>query len=471
MWSTYLLWGWLFLLPVDSYDRFEKPCAFLGDLKGNPHVECGQITVPEDHLSNEGTIHITYVVLKAKNPQGAHPLIYFTGGPGGATLTKDALRRWFDSPFRENRDLVLFDQRGINHSSALPNMERDIFEVMASDADINKEQHLVAQVMQRYQQKTEDQGINVANYNSFQNAHDVGALMKHLSYERYNLMGGSYGTRLARVVQDLYPQFVHSVVLNSPNPLGDDFLISRLQSFSLALSRIFDYCEQQPECRAQYPDLRTDYIEAIQALKNQPYTVSINDQSFVVNAQDAIYLLRRALYGTNSRSTAPALIQAFKNRTPEAIEDVLSMELDLIGAYNSTMWISVERHEMFNPKFVAAVVDSVYTTLPLFPEKLGMFTSIYLELEDWHQNLLPLDQRTFKPSAIPTLIFVNRYDPVTPPINGKIMQEQLSNSQLFVMDEGGHGGGDLSCRLKVISDFMDAPNDILDTSCLNLYHE
>ncbi len=471
MWSVHLILVWLSWFSLGSVEQPSKPCSFLGEFQGNPSIECGQIEVPEDHHSPQGTIQITYVVLKAKDPQGAHPLIYFTGGPGGATLTAGSLRNWYENPLRENRDLVLFDQRGINHSSALPNMEGDIFEIMASDADIDEERQQMAHIMRQYKQKAKDQGMDLANYNSFQNAHDVGALMRHLGYKQYNLMGGSYGTRLARVVQDLYPEYVHSVILNSPNPLGDDFLVSRLKSYSLALSRIFEYCDQQPHCKEQYPTLSADYVEAVEVLKEEPYTVTIQDRPFIVNAQDAVYLLRRALYGTGSRKTAPALIQAFKNRTSEAIEDVLSMELDLIGDYNSTMWISVERHEMFNPEYVSEVVDSVYKTLPWFPEKLGVFTSIYLELEDWHDNLLPMDQRTFKPSDIPTLIFANRYDPVTPPINGKIMLEQLSQAQLFVMDEGGHGGGDWECRLKVMTNFMKAPHEMLDTSCLNLYHE
>ncbi len=472
MWSLLpliALFHWLSLNPTHT----DKPCAFLGDLKGDPRVECGQLQVPENHDQPEGRqIQITYVVLKAETIQeNSGPVIYFTGGPGGAALGPNALKQWMQSPTLKTRDLVIFDQRGINYSSALPNMEQDIFQVQAADANIDQEQRLLGEIMKKYRKKAKDQGINLADYNSFQNARDVGKLMSHLGYDKYNLIGGSYGTRLARIVQDMFPDKINSVILNSPSPLGDDFLISRINSYALALGRIFQYCQDQEECRQQYPNLQDDYYQAINALKANPFTVTIKDQEFVVNAQDATYLLRRSLYGNNSRSKAPELIEAFLNREAGPIQEVLNMELALIDGYNSTMWISVERYEMFDPSYTPEDVDSTYNHTALFPERLGVFTSLYLEGKNWHKAELPVEERTFNTSDIPTLIFVNQYDPVTPPINGKIMQKQLTRAQLFIMDEGGHGGGDFQCRFKVMENFMEAPFGTLDTSCLNLFSE
>ncbi len=67
----------------------------------------------------------------------------------------------------------------------------------------------------------------------------------------------------------------------------------------------------------------------------------------------------------------------------------------------------------------------------------------------------------------PTLITVNQFDPVTPPENGHIMMERLTNGQLYILDEGGHGGGDVDCRNSVMISFMNDPNGNLDASCLN----
>jgi hypothetical protein len=47
--------------------------------------------------------------------------------------------------------------------------------------------------------------------------------------------------------------------------------------------------------------------------------------------------------------------------------------------------------------------------------------------------------------------------------------KSLSNGQLLILDEGGHGGGDYECQDKVMIDFMDGPGEALDTSCLNIF--
>ena len=65
---------------------------------------------------------------------------------------------------------------------------------------------------------------------------------------------------------------------------------------------------------------------------------------------------------------------------------------------------------------------------------------------------------------------VNQYDPVTPPKYGHLMMETLSNAQLFIFDEAGHGGGDIDCRNKLMTQFMDSPNSELDVSCLILHY-
>jgi pimeloyl-ACP methyl ester carboxylesterase len=90
---------------------------------------------------------------------------------------------------------------------------------------------------------------------------------------------------------------------------------------------------------------------------------------------------------------------------------------------------------------------------------------------DWHSGHMPLEERHFQDSDIPSLIFVNRYDPVTPPENGRLFQERLSQGTLLILDEGGHGGGNQDCKDQVIVSFMDHPEKPLDVSCLNVYRE
>lgn len=446
-------------------------CQVIEGLKGGKKLNICKIKVPENHDQPEGKqIELSYTVLKSKDKNAnEYPMMYFTGGPGGSALITGRISRWLDHPIREKRDIILLDQRGIGYSSAIPNMYQELQDIIGQDANSLEEEIMVSKLMAEYKQKCKAEGIELKYYNTFQNARDIGILMKHLGYEKYNLYGGSYGTRLARVVQDMFPERLNAVILNSPAPLSGDMLLDRLKSYTLALERVFDFCENDKDCSAQYPNLREDYFIAINQLEENPLELTIDQKPYYINAQDGIYYLRRKLYNNDARTAIPALIQAYKHRETQLVASLASVEFR--PTYNFAMWLAVERYEQFDAENTDAMIDSTYQSMPLFPAQLGFFTAMYKASRNWHKANLSKEKRTFSPSDIPTIIMVNQYDPVTPPEYGHIFMQTLSKGQLFILDEGGHGGGNTACRNQVMIDFMDDPHAELDISCLNLYEE
>ncbi len=443
-------------------------------LTGHENVNAGILLVPENHANPDGRkIGIAYAVLQRRNiASREYPLILFSGGPGESSLNQGLVDFLFSHPFLEDRDFILFDQRGIGYSSPLPDMSMDTFLVMASDADVPRERMLMDSVIRKYQELCTGRNIDPQYYNTDQNARDVGMLFKHLGYEKYNLFGGSYGTRLARVVQDEFPNLVNASILDSPSPLSGDFLINRLESYNLSLKRIFDYCDNTPECREKYPDLKGNYFKTIAGLTENPIKTSVNDTiDFVINAQDGIYLLRRLLYMGNAREKAPEMIMAMQKGSGEIIQEVLGFEWEITGAINMSMLLSVEKFENFNPGNTDAVIAETYEKYPLIPVTLGYFDAIYRAGQHWHHASMPLEERKFGKSDTPTLIFVNRYDPVTPPENGRLFLKDLPKGHLLILDEGGHGQGNQQCKERVILDFIAAPDSLPDVSCLNVYQE
>jgi len=447
------------------------PCTFIEGLDSTDELRCGAILVPENHDSPAGKkIEITYVVVQSKDTETREsPMIYLSGGPGGSSISSGRINNWLNSPLREKRDIILLDQRGIGYSSALPNINEEIYDIFGKNINEDEELAMMQELVSSYRAKCEAENIQLQHYNSFQNAKDVGMLMKHLAYGKYNIYGVSYGTRLARVVQEFYPDLLNSVILNSPNPIKGDFLIDRIKSYSLALRRVFDYCKNNSECNSAYPALQDEYLKTINSLKEAPLELEIGGIPYFVNAQDGVYFIRRKLYANDSRSGVPSLIRELQNGGGPILTGIIQNEFG--PGYNYPMWLSVERHEMFNPENTQEVIDATYKALPLLPAKLALFTPSYLAMKDLHGATLSEEMKDFKNSSVPTMITVNQFDPVTPPENGKIMMERLSNGLLFIMDEGGHGGGDVECRNKVMTAFMDDPKAKLDTSCLNLYEE
>lgn len=466
---------WLFVLSFSLSNLFASSddCSFIPDLKEKNGLKCGYLEVPENHGRPEGKkITIAYAIVRSvAEKTSPDAMIFLSGGPGSRSIDANFIGVLKNSEISKKRDIVIFDQRGIGLSSPLPDIGKDVFNAMAADTDVNGERRLVAKTLREYRKKASLAGIELGNYNTFQSARDVGSLMEALGYKKFNLFGISYGTRLARTIQGLYPEKINAVILDSPNKMSDDFLIHRMQSYSAAAEKVFKACIKNKDCERRFPDLREDYVKAVRSLKKNPMPVKDEDSVFYLNPQDAVYFLRRQLYRNDALNRFPEFVDALKFRKEDMIRDAVSAEKTDVsnGGFNSSMFLAVSVYESMDDGNTNRVIDGWYKKLPHFPAQLGFFTSLYLEGMNWHGKRLPVERRTFKRSAVPTIIFVNQYDPVTPPENGKLFQKQLDSSHLFVIDEAGHSGGDFDCKMRVMVQFMDSPKTVPDASCLKLF--
>src|SRR6476619_6954989 len=123
----------LLLLSVGSAfaaPRLERErCAFKAP-RGDK-IECYTLAVPENRANPKSVeVRLKVVVLKAKRPLSADPLVYLAGGPGDAPLVAstagaDPLAEgdwWNDTAaVRRRRDVIIVSQRGAGGSE--PNTE------------------------------------------------------------------------------------------------------------------------------------------------------------------------------------------------------------------------------------------------------------------------------------------------------------------------------------------------------------
>ncbi len=454
------------LLSLNTLLAQVNSCDFLKK-ELDKDIQCGYMVVPENHeLPHGKKIKIAYAILKSRDKSTKEfPAILLNGGPGAQALS--IIERWVSNPMRNTRDLIVFDQRGIGFSSPLPNPDVGIFKILAGNFNEKQEYILMRDTLARYKQKCINNKLALECYITSQSAADVNALMENLNYKQYVLYGESYGTRLARTVMDKFPKRINCVIADAPAILEDDFLSLRIKNYSDGLEKIFRYCENDPHCKEKNPTIRNDYVDGVAALVKTPIELNIGGKSFFVNPQDALFMLRYQLYAPNSKTSVPAFIKALKERDTNNLNESQQFLQGFVNSLNLSLFISTGRNEEYDAKRTDNYFDSLYSTLPNVPAKLGFFTSLYKASSDWHTKVLTTEEKKLKQSAIPTLIFVNKYDPVTPPKNGFIFKETLPNAKLFVLDLQGHGvTGD--CATQVMIDFMSNPKGKINTSCLPL---
>lgn len=273
----------------------QRPCETynpsIGESEGESY-SCGVMIVPQDRRQPYGAqLEINYAVLSStgESPR-SDPIVLLSGGPGNSALYPDAfaeMAQRFDA-MRQDRDIILFDQRGVGASSS----QLDCTVVPPPD-----ESHR-ADLSARYLAETGmdtiaednfqaecvlglwDQGIELSNFTSSTSAADtvdlLRALQEEYGYIDFDLYAISYGTWLAETVARDFPRepLIRTLILDSvwPRPKSEyiaDFYISKYGM----LEHLFAACAADPDCDHTFPDLRQRFLSLVEDLDATPLTL------------------------------------------------------------------------------------------------------------------------------------------------------------------------------------------------------
>lgn len=182
-------------------------------------LECGVLLLPQSAAGSDTdkdlTVTLPVVRLRPATAVSTTPVIYLHGGPGGGVVQRLArvlTAPWAVETFTPDREWVFFDQRGAGAATPL----LDCGELSLTDAGIARDSDLLA--FGRCVSQLKASGVDFGQYNSVRIADDIQALRKALKFERFDLFGVSYGTRVALAVAQHRPDGLRAMVLDSPYP-------------------------------------------------------------------------------------------------------------------------------------------------------------------------------------------------------------------------------------------------------------
>ncbi|MEX0289537.1 MAG: hypothetical protein AB3N14_10550, partial [Flavobacteriaceae bacterium] len=159
----------ILLLGCNLSKKGEGNIAFNKD-KNNDLVVSGLLEVPENRtIKNGKTIQLAYTVLKARgeNPE-KDPILYLQGGPGGPTLAMRPF--WENNVLREDRDIVLMDQRGTGQSNAVcEDLGEDLVKILAMDLTPEGEYLEILKILNGCRKQVEARNMDLSGYNSREN--------------------------------------------------------------------------------------------------------------------------------------------------------------------------------------------------------------------------------------------------------------------------------------------------------------
>ncbi len=428
---------------------------------------CTDFPVPENRADpHSRTIKLKLAVLRASAQVASKDMLTFlAGGPGQAATDSASQIAAMLKPLLAHRDVLLLDQRGTGGSNALTCKDSDDAVTLDSDStfDAGKLRNAAADCLKQLAGRADPR-----YYTTTIAAEDLEAVRKALGSPQFDLVGVSYGTRMAQQYLLRYPHAVRSVVLDSVVPnslaLGEDFA----RNLDDALKAQFARCTAEPACKQQFGDPDQTLYQLRDALRANPHEVSFRDpQSYrtvkrVLNEDALASVVRMFAYTPATAALLPLSIDAAAHGDVGPLlgqAKILSNDLsELMGSGMQYSVICSEDADLLVPRPQDAqtilgtrMVDALKAVCSVWPKGVRP--------ADFHQPL-----QTDKP----VLLLAGQYDPVTPPRYAEDVAKGLPNARVLLLKGQAHSVMAVGCTPQLVQRFVEQLDPkTLDAKCLD----
>ena len=429
-----------------------------------PPARCASLAVFENRATKRGRlIPLRIVVLRsAAANREPDPVFYLAGGPGQAAT--ELLRgRW--GGLRAARDLVFVDQRGTGGSNALT------CEFYGPPGDVQSyfDQFLPPAKVRACREQL-DRAADLVQYTTANAADDLDDVRAALGYDRINLIGGSYGTRLAMEYVRRHEPRVRSVILAGAVATTSHMPETFGRRAQRALDALLAECDADPPCRGAFPNIREEARTVFQRVSAAPVRAAVSHPLGVLTAEVTLTrdniaeAVRYMTYSSRDAGRVPLYLHSAYEGNYAPIAGFLRRYRG-DGSFDG-LYLSVTCTE--DVPFVSA--DAEREDEPTY---LGTYRlrEQRAACADWRRGDAPEWLNRPVASNVPVLLISGALDPVTPPDEAAAVAAHLTRALHVTVPFGGHGYGGLSgieCVDRLRHDFIARGSaEGLDTQCVS----
>ena len=447
-----------------------QPCTLSSNSGGaaNVSAQCASFEVAEDRGNAGGRrIQLALAWLPASEEAAAtaDPVVFFAGGPG-----QSALRTWpaLDPAFaqvRRQRHVLLVDQRGTGGSNLLQCLPP---EQVHSSGELARDMEAVAALAARCAEDAA-RHADPRFYTTTDAVADLEEVRQALGVDQFNLVGVSYGTRMAQQYAAAHPRYVRSLVLDgvAPNDLvvGGEFA----RTFEEALALQSQQCQQSAQCTQRFPvDARSRLGELVQRLKAAPVQVEYRDpataelRTTTVSADTVTGVAFMFSYLPQTAALLPLVLDEAVQGRYEPLASLYQLMGRSVGdsMARGMQWSVVCAEDADRVDGSGADAGTL-----LGPELARMF---FAACSAWPHGQRPEGFTAPLRSDIPALLLSGELDPVTPPRFGEQVLQGLGKGRHLVLKGQGHGNLGSGCMPRLLAQFVEAADaQALDTACLD----
>jgi pimeloyl-ACP methyl ester carboxylesterase len=446
--------------PAHPYRAKLQPCTAQRDGEDVDGF-CGQYQVWENRAAKTGRkITLKVLVLPALGPDPKpDPIVGLGGGPGQPA---SELTWMMSTEARQDRDFLFVDQRGTGEPDQLTCL-------LGEPGDL---QSLFTQLfpVDAVRRCREELGkkYDLTQYTTAGGADDLDEVRAWLGYDKLNLAGYSYGTRMAQVYLKRHPGSVRTVTLWGSLPMDEALPISHAAAGQRSLDLLFELCEQDAACNAKFP-VRKDFQAVMARLDAAPVEVEAphpetgKPTKVRLPREVVAETIRSLLYDARRSAALPLAFHEAAAGDWKRLGEMLVAQ-----RYGSVVWLT--QGLFFS---VTCAEDMPYIT----EEMIAARTAGSFLRDDrvrrqkaacdlWPRAAVEPGHREAARTDVPVLAINGRFDPVTPPEMGRRAIASYSHSLFLEVPYESHAiSGD--CPVGIAETFIDRGSlQGLDTSCL-----
>jgi pimeloyl-ACP methyl ester carboxylesterase len=440
-----------------------EPCTLAApNSPGTVAAFCGRLPVAEDRAAPAGRrieLAVALVPSRARRPL-PDPVFMLAGGPGQSALEAFPSAAAAFRDVLRDRNVVLVDQRGTGGSHRLACPAPDA----SSGADALGDPAAARKFAEACLAGLD---ADPRFYTTSDAVLDLEAVREAIGAAQVNLVGVSYGTRVALEYLRRHPQRTRSVVLDGIVPPGLALGADHARNLERALDAHFAICEADPTCRKLYGSPRARLAALLEELRRAPRTVRFRDPLSDAGREELLTpdavagVVRLYAYVPQLAAMLPRSLAEATAGRPEVLMAQAAMIQDLVGEQITFgMQLSVICAEDADRLRVdPADADTLLGT--------AFVASVLAQCEVWPRGSRPADFNDPVQSDRPVLLLSGELDPVTPPRYGEAVVRHLPNGRHLVAPGQGHNVFGNGCAPQLMGRFIAAADaQALDASCL-----
>ena len=345
-------------------------------------------------------------------------------------------RRQVDGWLRDDRDVILVDQRGTGSSNALtvhePGTDADLQSYFTSYFEPRRYLDALPGILER---------ADPWLYTTNNAVDDFDELREALGYDRVNLRGGSYGTRSAQIWMRRHPDSIRTATLQGVQSISYLNPLPHARMAQRSLDLIFDEVEADERYAAAFPDLRANFWSTLARFDEGPVEVTLphpktGEPTAIRFDRNAFAeAVRLQLYSIPANRHLPRLLQqAHAGDFTELAQARLDSERSLRGAIAWGTLLAVTGSEdapRMDRDTIEAWCEGTFLGDTRVTEQLAA-------IDIWPCGEVADDFGAPITADVPTLLWSGTHDPSTAPQWADELDATLPRS-LHVVIPSGHG--------------------------------